>query len=205
MKFLITNFFHIKTFRGHEKAVSFFTFFYIFFFSFYDYYSGKRGNIEFLLYIFSMFLLLNIGIYLHKILQFPFIIFFGLSLFGLFHILGGVIAADGQRLYEKYILLDIIRYDNLIHLFGAFLGTLILHMLYQKKFLSHQSYLLYFFSLFLMSLGIGVINELVEFFGVTFFHIENRVGDYYNNALDLVYNAMGSLIALIFIDKAKNK
>ena len=51
-----------------------------------------------------------------------------------------------------------------------------------------------------MSLGAGVFNEVVEFIAVVLFQEQNKVGDYYNNAIDLVYNSIGSLTAIVVID-----
>ena len=47
----------------------------------------------------------------------------------------------------------------------------------------------------LASLGLSAINEIIEFSTVAFFNADG-VGGYHNNALDLVFNLMGILLAI---------
>lgn len=53
--------------------------------------------------------------------------------------------------------------------------------------------------LILIALGIGALNEILEFGAVVFLDAQEAVGDYFNNAADLVFNLIGSVIAVIFI------
>ena len=43
------------------------------------------------------------------------------------------------------------------------------------------------------------MNEILEFGAVLFLGAAKAVGDYYNNAWDLVFDMLGSIIACIFI------
>lgn len=185
-----------------EKFIIVITLFYMVILSSYDVFRGKKTNIEFLLYSLILLVILNIGIYIHRKIQLPEIIIIGLSLFGFMHVLGGVFYVDGTRLYEKYFIFGFIRYDNIVHIIGAFLTTLVLnssfHFFVEKNIKIHFN--LYFFSLVLMALGVGTINEMLELGAVTMFNVEGRVGDYNNNAIDLVYNCIGSILAIILID-----
>lgn len=52
--------------------------------------------------------------------------------------------------------------------------------------------------LVLGGMGFGVLNEVVEFVAVAFFG-QTGVGDYWNTALDLVFNMFGAIIATVFI------
>jgi glycopeptide antibiotics resistance protein len=50
-----------------------------------------------------------------------------------------------------------------------------------------------------MALGVGTVNELVEFLAVVFLNAEEAVGGYFNNSLDIVFNTIGSLLATVLI------
>ena len=47
-------------------------------------------------------------------------------------------------------------------------------------------------------MGIGVVNEIVEFL-VVIAGIENNVGDYINNSTYLLINTFGSILAIGYI------
>ncbi|MCK5082487.1 MAG: hypothetical protein KAR31_06230, partial [Candidatus Omnitrophica bacterium] len=57
------------------------------------------------------------------------------------------------------------------------------------------------------SMGLGAVNEIVEFLAMVFVP-ETNVGGYVNTALDLVANLTGSLIAaflIYFLQKRKDQ
>ncbi|MFM2414732.1 MAG: hypothetical protein RI911_425, partial [Candidatus Parcubacteria bacterium] len=47
--------------------------------------------------------------------------------------------------------------------------------------------------------GLGAYNEIIEFGLVVFMGMSAQIGDYYNNALDLVCNFNGALAASVGI------
>ena len=51
---------------------------------------------------------------------------------------------------------------------------------------------------FLGGMGVSAINEIIEFSTVVFFG-STGVGGYYNNAIDLVFNFIGALIAVFYM------
>jgi hypothetical protein len=118
------------------------------------------------------------------------------------HMLGGNIQIDGVRLYDKIFLWGALRYDNIIHVTGSILATLVLNELFyflvEKETIVNRRF--YYFSLFLMGLGVGLINEIVELMAVVLLNAQDGVGDYLNNAIDLVYNSIGVIAAIIILD-----
>lgn len=44
-------------------------------------------------------------------------------------------------------------------------------------------------------MGVSAVNEIIELSAVVFFN-SSGVGDYYNNALDMVFNLAGIMIAV---------
>ncbi|MDP7323921.1 MAG: hypothetical protein QF632_04135, partial [Candidatus Woesearchaeota archaeon] len=50
----------------------------------------------------------------------------------------------------------------------------------------------------LLGFGVAATGELIELFGVVYIGSAG-VGDYFNNAIDLVFNAIGASLASIFL------
>jgi hypothetical protein len=48
-------------------------------------------------------------------------------------------------------------------------------------------------------MGIGAFNEVFEFVAAAFLGASDNVGSYANNALDLVFNLVGSITASIYL------
>jgi hypothetical protein len=48
-------------------------------------------------------------------------------------------------------------------------------------------------------MGTGAFVEIIEFSAVVFLGAAEQVGDYFNNAIDLLFNLTGSGIACFFI------
>lgn len=200
MRFLFRHFLNLfKGLKQNDLAVVFFTLFYLVFFTIF---AIVRGNYEFIFYSLVFLLLFELGIYIHKQIQLPAFIIIGLSLLGFMHILGGNISITGERLYDKIFFFGLLRYDNIVHVVGSILGTFVLNELFcfliEKKTIVEKR--LYYLSLFLMGLGVGLINEIVELVAVIFLNAQAGVGDYLNNAIDLVYNAIGVIVAVIILD-----
>jgi VanZ family protein len=121
---------------------------------------------------------------------------------------GGLIRIGGSRLYD-IILIDIVgapffilRYDQAIHAYCYFAISVLVCFALSKYFNKPKSALLVFSVL--AALGIGLLNEVIEFGMVIFADAAAAVGDYYNTALDLVFNLIGatagSLVAGKFLD-----
>jgi uncharacterized membrane protein YjdF len=125
----------------------------------------------------------------------------GNSLFGLFHMLGGNLYINGIRLYDFPLVTGLIRYDQFVHFFGAFMVVAVSYNLLLPHLdakVKHHSFLLGLL-LVLIAGGIGVFNELLELLAVIVLHVGPQVGDYLNNTLDLLYNTLGSVVASIFV------
>lgn len=200
MRFLLRHFLSLlKGLGRNDLLVVFFILFYLVFFTIY---AVAKGNYEFIFYSLVFLLLFELGIYVHKKIQLPAFIIIGLSGLGFMHILGGNISLAGTRLYDEIFLFGLIRYDNIVHFVGSILGAFVLNELF--GFIIEQGAMverrLYYLSLFLMSLGVGLINEIVELMAVVFLNAQAGVGDYLNNAIDLVYNSIGIIVAIIILD-----
>ena len=125
----------------------------------------------------------------------------GLSIVGFMHLAGGTVDVYGTRLYGFWLIEGILKYDNVIHLVSIFVATFVAYSIVSPHLdlrVKHHP-LLFSLLLVLIALGIGAINEIFEFGAVVFLDAQEAVGDYFNNALDLVFNLIGAIIACFFI------
>ncbi len=100
------------------------------------------------------------------------------------------------RLYDSYLFG--VRFDNIAHFLGFVFVAFVVY-----RFLTHyfkpiikKHYLLA--TVIFLTLGLGAMLEIFEFSAVIFFQAD--VGDYTNNAIDLVVDAFGALIGAVFVD-----
>ncbi len=133
---------------------------------------------------------------LHQWAKFPLWILWVISLVGLGNMIGGVVLVDGKPMYVNgYI--GPIPFDKFFHSLAAFAFFFVAwHAM--KAFAGpgyHRPGLLTF--TFLVVMGGGAVVEIVELIGTVISEV--NVGDYGNNALDLVANAIGAALGLIVI------
>ncbi len=160
-----------------------------------------HANLEFLYYTILMVALIYLIVMVNKQLHLAFFILVNLSILGFLHLLGGNFYLGATRLYDHYLVMGAIRYDNIVHTYGTFIITLILYSLL-SDFIDErirQRYLLFSLILVLMAIGVGTLNELAEFLAVVFLGAGEQVGGYFNNSLDLLFNTFGSILACIII------
>ena len=127
--------------------------------------------------------------------------FVGLSFAQLIHVLGGNLYFNNIRLYDTWLIGHIIRYDNFVHFVTTFIIALAIYEMlksYLHEKMHYNKIVLYLLIVLIVS-GIGAMNEIMELGAVLFFNAAGRVGDYLNNAFDLVFNFLGSSAAAIYI------
>jgi hypothetical protein len=115
------------------------------------------------------------------------------SFVGLGNMLGGVLLIDGQPLYMTPVVGPIL-YDKVFHAAAAAALT-ILAWDAMKRWVGvgyHRGGIVLF--TWLVVMGGGAVVEIAEFIGSSLSDVS--VGDYTNNALDLVANATGAAVAL---------
>ncbi len=154
-----------------------------------------------------MSLIIIIVTVFHKKLHLSALMISGLTLLGAMHIFGGNIYIGATRLYDFWIIPEIFKYDNLTHAIGIFVATIIsynlLHPHLDKKIIHNKFFLS--LVLILIASGIGSFNEILELFAVILFDVAKEVGNYLNNAFDLVFNLIGSIIACFVIIRHRSK
>ncbi|WP_438969711.1 DUF2238 domain-containing protein [Methylophaga sp.] len=184
-----------------EKAVLGFTAFYTTAFAVFFI---RNLNIEFIAYVGVIVFIFSL-LYgtLHKT-RIPTYILAGISLWGLLHMMGGSIQTTDGVLYtwRMIALFDgggefyILKFDQVVHAYlYAVVALLFLHLL-RNYFGNTHSQLLIGFIAVTASLGVGAINEILEFIAVLTVP-DNGVGGYYNTVLDIVFNFGGALFAVL--------
>ncbi len=170
-------------------------------------------NFEFLLYVGVLLFFFILIFFTLPHTKFGAPILWCLSIWGLLHMAGGGVRIGEGVLYAQTLLplvsrgeLVLLRYDQVVHCFGFAITTWVgFHLL--KPHLSHQAMRgVVYLILVGFGMGMGALNEIVEFLA-TLLLSQTGVGGYVNTALDLVFNFLGSLIAIILIhlhEKTKN-
>ena len=141
---------------------------------------------------------INIGLFalfgvLHIWARWPVHALWAVSLVGLGNMLGGVLLVDGQPLYTVEVI-GPLRYDKVFHAVAAAAMVVIAWEAMKRwsggvHHLGGQLLLTW-----LVVMGGGAVVEVAELIGSTMGDVS--VGDYANNALDLVANAVGATVGV---------
>ncbi len=142
---------------------------------------------------------INIGLFalfgvLHIWARWPIHALWAVSLVGLGNMLGGVLLIDGEPLYIAEVI-GPLRYDKVFHAVAA--GGLVLIAWEAMKRWAGTDYQfgpLLVAMTFLVVMGGGAVVEIAEYIGSSLSDVS--VGDYANNALDLVANGVGAAVGI---------
>ncbi len=167
--------------------------------------AATRANHEFVLYaaVIVAFYALLIGT--QKRTNFAPTILAGLTLWGILHMAGGTIRIGDGVLYSLQLVPVVLRYDQLVHFFGFGTTTLVCHHLLRPYLADeHRLTLVLAILVVLMGMGVGALNEIIEFVAVKILP-ETGVGGYDNTLWDLVFNTLGAIAAVIVIARGKRR
>lgn len=165
-------------------------------------YFSLQGNGEFLWYVAVMVgLVVFVGTTLKRS-QFSLPILWALSLWGLLHMLGGGVRIDGHVLYAQVLIplhidgeMSLFKYDQFVHMYGFGIAAIGLLTIFRRWAGDRVGPRALAATAVLSAMGLGVINEMVEFAAVVA-SPNTGVGGYFNTALDLVFNTLGALVAV---------
>ena len=187
-----------------ERSVALFTLFYV---AVFTALFALRGNLEFLGYIATMAVLIALVARSLTWASYPHAMLWALSLWGLAHMAGGGIPVGNGVLYGVTLIplmsdgeMTILKYDQLVHAFGFGITAWVLwHLLLRAhpSLAGSRAALVY---PALAAMGLGAVNEIIEF-AATIAFAETGVGGYVNTGLDLVFNALGALVAVTLIGR----
>lgn len=171
--------------------------------------SLERENYEFLMYIGVIILLIIVFVFTSKKLDLSNGVLWGMVLWAFMHMSGGLVFIKGQKLYT-IVLFEIFkigeetffRYDHLVHIIGFGVATWLLYELLKNSLNKKPGFISLSLVLVFAGMGVGALNELIEFFAVVILP-ETGVGGYENTLLDMVSNTIGAIIAVIIINLKK--
>ena len=185
-----------------EKAVGLFTLAYVLGFTIWFL---SIGNFEFIVYIVTMAILIGLVAFSLRVAEYPAAMLWALTVWGLAHMAGGGVPVNGSVLYNLHLIpvvettqYFILKYDQVVHAYGFGVTAWLLHHLMTRHFPETRgTKTAYVFSA-LGAMGLGAANEIIEFSAVLLVP-DTNVGGYYNTALDLCFNAMGAIVAMVLV------
>ena len=165
----------------------------------------SAGNSEFLWYIVTLLILVALVALGQRKAEFPAAILWALSLWGFIHMAGGGVPLGDSVLYAHVVVpvygsgeFVFLKYDQMVHFYGFGITAWLLWNLLRRHFpVMIGSASLFVFPV-LGAMGLGAVNEIIEFIAVVVFP-DTNVGGYVNTALDLVFNAAGAVFAMVLV------
>jgi uncharacterized membrane protein YjdF len=158
---------------------------------------SARANYEFLIYVGTVaFFVALIGL-LHLKFNFPVGVLLGLTAWGLLHMLGGYVILDGRVMYAYQLIPGLLRFDQLVHAFGFGVATLFSYYILKPSLGPNVNRLAVSALLVLVGMGLGALNEIIEFTAVLTVP-KTGVGGYENTMCDMVFNTIGAMLAVIY-------
>lgn len=133
----------------------------------------------------------------------------GMSLWGLGHLAGGIVPIGGEdrTLYNAVLPVELFHFDRLVHAFGFGFATLVcgkvllrlLRLLPGERIGAPAAVLVV-----LAGLGVGALNEIVEFIA-TLVLPETNVGGYDNTGWDLIFDLAGGMVATVWLVRVADR
>ena len=169
----------------------------------------SHGNSEFLAYIGILAVLALVVWKVHRTINIPLSLLWCLSIWGAAHLAGGLVAipeswprsGESAVLYNLWLWPDWLKYDQLTHAYGFGITTWLcwcgLCSAFDRQGTPQPTLGLLTLAA-AAGMGFGALNEVIEFI-VTVLVPDNNVGGYVNTALDLCFNMLGALIAVLLI------
>ena len=168
------------------------------------------GNGEFVFYIVVMVILAAVVGVVHFTVGLPESALWALSIWGLAHMAGGLIAVPSgwpthgpnQVLYSLWLVPDRLKYDQIVHAYGFGITTWVCWIGLQASLRGSGVEAVptagRLVLVWAAGQGFGALNEVIEF-AATLLVPETNVGGYRNTGWDLVANLTGATIAVIII------
>ena len=169
-------------------------------------------NGEFVFYCAVMLIQAALVVVTHRRCDFSHHVLWGLSLWGLAHMVGGLVPVPEswptngpiRVVYSWWIIPDRLKYDQVVHAYGFYVTTFVCWQgltAIVRDLRPARHWQPTFGSLLLCvasSTGFGALNEVIEFVA-TLLVPETNVGGYENTGWDLVSNLVGAIAAAIWI------
>ena len=189
----------MRKIKGFEWMILLFNIIYLIIFTFL--FLGRK-NYEFLLYIGVVAFFIILISLLHLKFNFNYFVLVGLSIWGLLHMFGGYFIV-GEHVLYGYQIFPFLRFDQFVHAFGFGFATLFSYYILKPNLNKDYSKTGISILLVFIGMGLGALNEIVEFIAV-FLMPQTGVGGYENTMWDIVFNTFGAILAVIWINLKKS-
>jgi hypothetical protein len=162
---------------------------------------ATRRNYEFIIYVGIIVFFLGVFIVTNPKVYYPNSVLWGLVLWAVMHMAGGSVRIGGKLLYKIIIVrlsetYPIFRYDQLVHIIGFGVATITLFCLLKPLLRPDvKGWTTLSVILVATGLGVGTVNEIVEFI-VSSVVPESNVGGYVNTSLDSISDLIGAVLAV---------
>lgn len=166
-----------------------------------------RGNTEFLLYAVTLAVVIAVVQRSHRTFRYSACARWGFSAWLVMHMCGGFVRVADVRLYDLTLVAlvpapyHILRYDQFVHGFCYAVITLFLGRVVAQRAGAQAGVTTIRVIAGLAAMGVGAVNEMIEFLAVAFLGAAEGVGDYINNAQDICFNGLGVLCALPWVTR----
>lgn len=163
-----------------------------------------RRNYEFILYVAVIVVLLGVVAASVRKVGYSFDALIGLTVWSAMHLAGGGVPVGDGRLYDVILVrltdaYEILRYDQVVHVWGFGACTLVAQSLLARALRNPAAHRVAIgFVLVMAGLGMGALNEVVEFIASEIVP-DSGVGGYENTALDLCADLVGAIAGLIYV------
>ena len=167
-----------------------------------------KQNFEFMIYVGVLIFFMALVLATNKKVKYSNGLLWGLSFWAIAHMAGGGIYIGDTKLYGTMLIplvgepYNILKYDQVVHIYGFGVTTFLMWQLL-KPLLDQEKkkgWVRLSIILVMAATGAGALNKVIEF-TATIFDPGNGVGGYINNAIDLVSNLIGAMIAMAIIIK----
>jgi hypothetical protein len=158
-------------------------------------YGVATGSANTWIYAAVIAVLFVVIVSLDESVRFSPLVLFGLSVWGLGHMAGGLIPSGDDVLYGQ-MLLPLLRFDQVVHAWGfGFAGLATWEALRHR--IGPATPATGAFVVLIGGVGFGAINEMLEFL-LTRVLAETNVGGFENTGWDLVANTVGASVAALW-------
>ena len=168
-----------------------------------------NNNYEFMMHVSILVIAIILISILHYKFKFSTGVLIGISIWGLLHMLGGSLKIGGTRLYSIMLLnivpsQSILKFDQFLHAYCYIIVTLMAFFLLKPNLNKKMHWFTISVLLIFVGMGMGALNEIIEFAAVLSM-VETGIGGYENTLWDMVFNTIGAVFAVIYINFRKNK
>ena len=167
----------------------------------------SKLNMEFMFYAATVGIQIALFLYIDRRVKFSPLVLWGLTCWAILHFAGGLMPIPESvtelgrpaNLYNLRLFPWFPKYDQMVHAFGFGMTTILIYEAICVRIGRALHIDLVLCSmLFLAAMGLGAINEVIEFLAVLLMP-DTNVGGYENTGWDLVSNGTGACIALYWL------